>query len=500
MDEPHEIALTVDQYTVIAFFVYLVSIMVIGVLSSRFSSQGIGHYFIGDRKMNKFVVALSAVVSGRSAWIMLGFVGTAFQMGASAIWAVVGYTVVEFFLFWFYARRLRRFSETYNCITVPDFFAARFNDKGFLRILVVIVITIFMVLYVSSQFVAGGKAFASGFHLDMTTGILLTAVIVVAYTIVGGFLAVSLTDTIQAVFMLFALIGLPLVAVFTEGGWAVISEMLQNIDPALIDPYALGIGAFFGLIGIGLGSPGNPQILARYMSINDTEQLKYSAVVGTTWNVLMGVGALFTGMIARMYFGDVGSIPGEDPENAFPLLAQHYLHPILFGAVLASIFAAIMSSADSQLLVGASGIVRDIYEKHLRKDRALDQKQLVLYSRLVVFVLVVVALILGFMAEQVVFWLVLFAWGGLGASVGPASILALFWKRTTLAGVASGFITGTVVIFLWEHYQQTMAGVIGFELYELIPAFMLSASVTVVVSLLTTPPDDVDEKFKAMEK
>lgn len=501
MEEPHVLELDVNHYTVAAFFVYLITIVIIGVLSSRFSSKGIGHYFIGGRQMNKLVVALSAVVSGRSIWIMLGFVGIAFEMGASAIWAAAGYTIIEFFLFWFYARRLRRFSEQYKCITIPDFFDYRFNDKsGFLRILTVAVITLFMVIYVSSQFVGGGKAFAAGFQMSMEMGIILTAIIVAAYTILGGFLAVSLTDSVQAIFMILALVGLPIVAVFTEGGWTVISETLRQLDPSLLDPTALGLGAFLGLVGIGLGSPGNPQILARYMSISDTEQLKFSAVTGTITNVLLAVGALFTGLIARMHFGEVGALPGEDPENAFPLIAQHYLHPILFGAVLASIFAAIMSSADSQLLVGASGIVRDIYEKHIYRGQTIDQKHLVFLSRAIVLVLVIIALIMGFFAEQVVFWLVLFAWGGLGASIGPTSILALFWKRTTLPGVASGFITGTVVVFVWEHYKESLASVIGFELYELIPAFLLSMLMTVVVSLVTKPPEDTEEKFKSMKQ
>jgi sodium/proline symporter len=501
MDTPQDFEFVLSTYSIGAFIVYLVSVVLIGVWSALFSSKGLTHYFIGGRQMHKFVVALSAVVSGRSAWLLLGFTGLAFQMGASAVWAAVGYTIVEFFLFWYYAGRLRRFSEVYDCITIPDFFAARFEDKtGVLRVLVVGVIIIFMVAYVSAQFVAGGKAFASGFGLDEHTGIYLTALIVLAYTVLGGFLAVSVTDTFQGVIMLFALAGLPLIIVFTEGGWMVISQALVQLDPSLLNPFALGIGALLALLGIGLGSPGNPQILARYMSIKDAGQLRFAAITGTTWNVVMAVGALFIGMIARAHFGETASIPGEDPENVFPLLAQYYLPPVLFGIVVASIFAAIMSSADSQLLVGASGIVRDIYEKLIRKGEKLNQRYLVLISRSIVLLMVVVALLMGLAAEELVFWLVLFAWGGLGASFGPASILALFWKRTTKAGVISGIITGTAVILLWVNFSETMDYLLGFELYELIPAFFMSAIVTVVVSLFTNPPEHSDEMFKIMKK
>ncbi len=214
MEETQVISLAVDQHAVWAFVGYLVLLVGIGIYSSRFSSEGISEFFIGGRKMNRFVVALSAVVSGRSAWLLLGVTGMAYSQGASAVWSVMGYIVVELFLFLYYARRLRNFSETYNCITIPDFFAERFNDKtGMLRILLVVVFLIFMVSYVSAQFVAGGKAFASSFQIDQSMGIILSAVIILAYTVLGGFLAVSLTDMFQAIFMIFALVVLPFIAI-----------------------------------------------------------------------------------------------------------------------------------------------------------------------------------------------------------------------------------------------------------------------------------------------
>ncbi len=494
MQESKMVHIAADGYALAAFVGYLILVTAIGVYATRFSSAGIREFFVGGRKMHRFVVALSAVVSGRSAWLLLGVTGMAYKMGASAVWAVVGYIMVELFLFLFYARRLRRFSEAYDCVTLPDFFAERFADRdGRLRVLLSGIILIFMVSYVAAQFVGGGKAFAASFHLDQTTGILLTAAIVLLYTMLGGFLAVSLTDMLQAIFMILALVILPVVAILHQGGLGVVLAQLQQIDPAMIDPFALSLGAFLGFVGIGLGSPGNPHILVRYMSIADAEQLRISAVIGTIWNVVMAWGALFIGLVGRVYFPDASMLPGNDTENLYPLLAQQQLHPVLFGMVVASIFAAIMSTADSQLLVAASSVVRDVYEKVLRRDRPVPQRRLVLYSRLMVLFLVLLAIVLGLTAQDLVFWLVLFAWAGLGASLGPTSILALFWRGTTRAGIVAGLLTGTAITLVW-YYTPALKSTI----YELVPAFFIAGLVTVVVSRLTTPPENANRMMDIM--
>ncbi|MCC5941323.1 MAG: sodium/proline symporter [Balneolaceae bacterium] len=494
MDDAPVLAVEFDAYAIAAFAGYLLLLIAIGLYSTRFSSKGITEYFIGGRKMNRFVVALSAVVSGRSAWLLLGVTGMAYARGPSAVWAVVGYIVVEIFLFIYYARRLRVFTGNRNCITIPDFFAERFGDHdGRLRITIVAIFLVFMIGYISAQFVAGGKAFASGFGLEMNTGILLTALIVVAYTIVGGFLAVSLTDMFQAMFMILALVILPIVAIMNFGGLTEILQQLSAMDSAFVDPFAISVGAAIGFVGIGLGSPGNPHILARYMSIDDSEQLKFAAIIGTIWNVLMAWGAVFIGLAGRAYFPDVNMLPAGDTENLFPVLAQQHLHPVLFGVVLASIFAAIMSTADSQLLVAASSVVRDVYEKIIRKDEDIPQSLLVFYSRIVVFLLVVISLAVGYLAEDLVFWLVLFAWAGLGASIGPTSILALYWKGTTRAGIFAGLLTGTVVTFGW-YYMPGMTDII----YELIPGFLAALFATWFVSLLTEKSADTEKAFRDM--
>lgn len=494
MQETVAPAVQTSGYAVAAFIGYLVIIVGIGAYATRFSSSGVREFFVGGRKMHRFVVALSAVVSGRSAWLLLGVTGMAYSMGASAVWAVTGYTVAELFLFLFYAGRLRRFSEAYDCITLPDFYAARFGDgNGLLRTLLALIMTVFMVAYVAAQFVGGGKAFAASFGLNQTTGIIVTATIVLVYTTLGGFLAVSLTDMLQGMFMMLALVVLPIIAVLDRGGLGQVLAELTTLDPTLVDPTALAIGAAIGFLGIGLGSPGNPHIIVRYMSIRDADQLRYAAVVGTVWNVVMGWGALFVGLAGRVYFPDVAMLPAADTENLYPLLAQQHLHPILFGIVVASIFAAIMSTADSQLLVAASSVVRDVYEQVLGRGRALSQRRLVLYSRVVVVVLVVVALVLGMRATDIVFWLVLFAWAGLGAAIGPTSLLALFWRGTTRAGVIAGLLTGTAVTIVWK-----ASPVLSPLLYELIPGFFAALLVTLAVSRMTNAPANTSQLMASM--
>lgn len=494
MHEGAAVQISADPFAVGSFIVYLSIVILIGVLSARFSSGGVSEFFVGGRQMHRFVVALSAVVSGRSAWLLLGVTGMAYTMGAAAVWTVVGYITVEMFLFLFYARRIRHFTEAHDCVTLPDFFAARFGDRsGLLRSVLIVIILMFMVGYVSAQFVGGGKAFAGSFGMNQQVGVAVTALIVVLYTTLGGFLAVSLSDMLQACIMIVALVVVPTLAILDFGGLGPVLGQLQTLDVTAIDPTALSIGAAIGAVGIGLGSPGNPHIIVRYMSIADPDQLRYSAVVGTVWNVVMAWGALFIGLAGRVYFPDTALLPNADTEQLYPLLAAEHLHPVFFGVVVASIFAAIISTADSQLLVAASSLVRDLYEKIVRRGIDVPQKRLVLYSRIVVVLLVIAALVFGLLAQELVFWLVLFAWAGLGAAIGPTSILALYWRGTTRAGVIAGLLTGTAVTVIWQ-YTPVLEPIV----YELVPAFAASLVVTVVVSRLTHPPENLDALFDSM--
>ena len=494
----------VSPWTVVAFVLYLGAMVAIGIRASRFSSAGLGEFFLAGRGLSRVVVALSAVSSGRSGWLLLGFSGLAFARGASALWAAVGYTAVEFVLCRSFGRRLRRLSGARDCLTLPDALAARLGEgRGWLRLCVVAVLLLFTTPYLGAQFVAGGKTFHSVFGLPEGAGIALTATIVLAYTVLGGFLAVSLTDVVQSLFMLFALIALPLLAVADLGGWSVVWARLSELDPTLVDPLAIGAGVAIGLVGIGLGSPGSPHILVRYMSIRDPEQLRGAAWISLFWNVAMALGAAAIGLAARAQFGEAAGLPAGDRENAYPALATAHPNPFLLGIVIASIFAAIMSTADSQLLVAASAVVRDVYEKLIlrrrgerRADGALppDPRRMVLVSRLVIVALVAVALVVAWLGGGVVFWLVLFAWAGMGAAFGPVLLLSLYWRGTTRAGALAGMAAGVGVLVLWVNQPALKA-----QLYELVPAFAAAAVVTVLVSLVTRAPGDTDEVFALME-
>lgn len=484
----------------IAFGAYLILVLVIGVMSAKFSSGGVGEFFVGGRTMSRFVVALSAVVSARSAWVFLGLVGLAYTQGASAVWYVVGFIVAEMLLFFFFAPRIRKFSGKYDCITVPDFLAARFGDRaGLLRLVCVAVILLFVLPYIASQFIGGGKSLVVAFKMDANTGLMITAGVVMAYTLLGGFLAVSLTDTIQACFMIFGLVALPIIIISQEGGFA---AMLSALDPGFIDPTKIAIGALAGALGLGLGSAGNPHITARYMSIKDPSGLRFAGVLGTVWCVVMCWGAIFVGISGKAMVPDVSALPDAKADNLFPYLTELLLHPVLAGVVLAAIFAAIMSTADSQLLVAASAIVRDIYQKVLRKGADISQRALVLISRIVVLLLVVFAVIFGIRFGGGLHDLIVFAWSGPGASLGPVLLLAVFWKRMTWLGALGGILAGATTVILWVNAKFMVDGteqsLKTMYVDEIVPGFFASLITCIVLSLLTKPPDDAEAAVGAM--
>jgi len=483
-------------WTIAAFLIYLVLMVAIGIVTVRFSSSGIGAFFLGGRRMKSFVVALSAVTSGRSAWLLIGMSGLAFTRGVSAVWAVVGYILMELFLFLYAGRRLRCFTGRMDDITVPDFLESRFEDRTHaLRVIAAVPILIFMTAYLAAQFTAGGKSLATSFGLSPLQGLLLTAGIVVFYSVAGGFLAVCITDMLMGLFMIFALMILPAISILHLGGFGVLLETLQAFSPRLIDPFAISAGALIGYVGIGLGSPGNPHILNRYMSIDKPENLRKTGLIGTVWNVFMSWGAVYIGLAGRALYGDVSALPGADPENIYPLLASEHLHPFLFGLTIAAVVAAIMSTASSQLLVAGSTIVRDLYQKTLAGGRIIAQKKLVFLSRAATLIIAVIALVFGAFADKLVFYLVLFAWGGLGAAFGPTILLSLYWKKVTRAGAIAGVFTGTAVQIAW-YLTPSLKAVIA----EWVPAFFMSLAAVVAVSLATTPPAGIERLMSCMRE
>lgn len=467
----------------IALVVFLLTLLfpvLVGLLA-LLRTRNQSDFFIGGRSMNAFVVGLSAVSSGRSSWLVLGVSGMAYVSGVSAIWAIVGYTLVEAWQFIYLGRKLRQETQKMDSITLLDYFESRFNDRsGWLRIAGVIIIGIFITAYVAAQFNAGAKSLSTALDLPIVLSLAISGLLILVYMYMGGFVAVAYNDVVRAIIMLVGLVVLPVIGIIQLGGLATMNQLLHQLNPAFLDPVSLGAGVIIGFLAIGLGSPGQPHIVVRYMSIKDPLKLKYSAIFGTFWNVVLGVGAVCIGLAGRLLVPDIDALPGSDPEMIYLVLSSNYFGPVLYGLLVGGVFAAILSTADSQLLVVASTFARDLYEKVIKKKQVIDEKTRLRVGRLVLVLSGLMALVLAYSAQELVFWLVLFAWAGLGAAFGPALILSLFWKGSTRQGILAGMITGTLTTLIWWLWLKEPTGI-----YELIPAFALALLVAVIVSLFT---------------
>jgi sodium/proline symporter len=460
------------------FTVTLLLPVAVGVWAMR-RTRSQSDFFVGGRAMNRFVVALSAVSSGRSSWLVLGVSGMAYARGVGAVWAVVGYIVVELFQFVFVGRRLREESARFGSITLLDWMASRFDDRrNVLRVTAAVIVSVFLTAYVAAQLNAGGKALGAALGWPVATGVVVSALLILAYMLLGGFVAVAFNDVVRAVIMLAGLVLLPALGLLKLGGETALVRQLQALDPALVDPWSLGLGALVGFVGIGLGSPGQPHILVRYMSIDDPDRLRSSAVIGTVTNVILGWGAVHVGLVGRLLVPDLGALPNRDPEMIYLVLTGEMLGPALFGLLVGGVFAAILSTADSQLLVVGSTIGRDVWEMVLRRGRAGDERQLLRVSRVVLLVAGAAAVGLAIAAQDLVFWLVLFAWAGLGASIGSVVLLGLFWPGLERNGALAALVTGAVVTIVWRLWLKAPTGI-----YELIPALGLALVAGVVTSL-----------------
>ena len=471
-----------DPLALAIFAVTLFLPVLVGLVAMR-RTRDQSDFFVGGRAMGRLVVALSAVSSGRSSWLILGVSGLAYTMGVSALWAVVGYTLVELIQFLTIGPRLRRATERYGSITVLDYLESRFEDsRHVLRLVGAAVIASFTTAYVAAQLNAGAKTLESALGLPLVTCLVISAAVILVYMVLGGYVAVAYNDVVRAAIMLFGLLVLPAVVLADAGGPAAVHATLVAFDPTLLDWRALGFGTFLGLVGIGLGSPGQPHILVRYMSIDDPRHLRGAALVGTAWNVVLGLGAVSIGVLGRALVPAADALPGADPELIYLVLSSEHFGPLLYGLLVGGVFAAILSTADSQLLVVASTVVRDLWEKTLGRVDPGDEAGKLKLSRAVVLLAGVAALLLAYFAQDLVFWLVLFAWGGLGAALGPALIFALYWRGTTRAGVVAGMIVGTLVTIVWRLWLKEPTGI-----YELIPAFFGAAATIVLVSLAKRP-------------
>jgi sodium/proline symporter len=465
----------------LAFTVFLLTLLLpIGIgLLAMLKTKNQSDFFIGGRVMNKIVVALSAVSSGRSSWLVLGLSGMAYTLGTGAVWAIVGYITVEAFQFVYLGKKLRDETQAMDSITLLDYFDSRFGDsKNLIRIIGAIIIGLFMTAYVAAQFNAGAKTLSTALDVSLEMSLVISGLLILVYMVLGGYIAVAYNDVVRAVIMLIGLVVLPVIGIISLGGIKILSDILYNLHPGMIDPFSLNAGVIIGFVGIGLGSPGQPHIVVRYMSIDQSKNLTYSAIVGTVWNIVLGIGAVCIGLVGRAAFPEINALPDSDPEMIYLLLSSKYFGTVFYGLLVGGIFAAILSTADSQLLVVASTFVRDIYEKVLFKKKVIEEVDKLKLSRIVVILSGIVAIILAYIAQDLVFWLVLFAWGGLGASFGPALILSLYWKQTTKAGIVAGMTIGTLITIVWKLWLKQPTGI-----YELIPAFFGAVLVILLVSL-----------------
>ncbi len=439
----------------ITFALYLIGLLGVGFWASKKSSKDMDAYFLGSRELGSFVVALSAVVSGRSSWLILGVSGAAFLKGLSAVWVLPGYILAELLMFVFIAPRIRRYTERRDCITLPDYFEVRFHDKKhYLRVVAVVMILLFFTAYIGAQLTAGTKTFQAAFGLNAFDGTALITVIIAIYTVTGGFLAVSINDAIQACLMLVGLVVMPIVGIIKLGGMAALVNKLMATSP---DYPLLAIGASVAIVkglAIGTGSFGQPHIIARYMSIADAKQLRVSALVGTVWNVLMGWGAIWVGLVGRAMYGTVTVLPLQDKETLFIKLAADTFPPVIVGLLVSAVVAAILSTVDSQLLVAASGAARDIYNKLTEDGQRATAKELVWASRFFVLAILFAAFLVGVYAKQTqnaafkdVFSFVLQAWYGLGCAFGPIILLSLFWRRSSFEGALACMLFGPAAVF-----------------------------------------------------
>ena len=491
---------------IISLIGYFVLMMAIGVYAYRKSTSDVSEYMLGGRQLHPAVGALSAGASDMSGWMLMGLPGAIYLSGFSAVWIAVGLTVGAYFNYRLVAPRLRVYTELADdAITIPDFFEKRFHDSSrSLRVISSAVIVIFFTLYTSSGVVAGGKLFEASFGLSYQLGLFLTAGVVVAYTLFGGFLAVSLTDFVQGCIMFIALIMVPLVALTEMGGFAAVSLSVNNVDSTLLS-WTTGV-TVLGLVSSlswGLGYFGQPHIIVRFMAIRSVRDMPVARRIGMSWMTVAVVGAVATGIVGLGFVSSTDAIL-EDPETVFIYLSQVLFHPLIGGFLLAAILAAIMSTISSQLLVSSSSLTEDFYKTFVR--RAASQKELVLVGRLSVLAVSVVAIMLAFDRSSSILSLVSNAWAGFGAAFGPIILLGLFWKRFNRQGALAGMISGAVVVLFWIYAPIEIGGQsLSDLLYEIVPGFIVASIAAIVVTLLTEHPssaisDRHEEMTQALEE
>lgn len=487
--------------SLISLAVYFIGMLAIGVYAWRKSTSDVSGYMLGGRQLGPGTTALSAGASDMSGWLMMGLPGAMYATGLASGWIGVGLLAGAWINWIVVAPRLRVYTaRARDAITIPDFLDKRFDDKSrLLRIISALVIVVFFTIYTSSGMVAGGKLFETSFGLDYGLGLWITAGVVLAYTLIGGFLAVSLTDVVQGLIMFVALLLVPIIAMTHSGGPGGVIETVRSVDPELLNVFR-----DFSLIGVisalawGLGYFGQPHIIVRFMAIRSLKDIPTARAIGMSWMGLCLLGALGTGLAGLAYATRTG-LSVSDPETIFIILADVLFDPLVTGFLLAAILAAIMSTISSQLLVASSSLTEDFYAVFLRRNAG--DKERVMVGRLTVLAVAVAAIVLAYAPDSNVLGLVAQAWAGFGAAFGPLIILALTWKRMTRNGALAGMVVGALTVLFWIYAPvlpngQTLSSVI----YEMVPGFVLSLLAIVVVSRMGRAPDaDVVRTFDEVQ-
>ena len=494
--------------TLISLGLYFFVMLAIGLYGYKTSTDDVSGYMLGGRKLGPGVTALSAGASDMSGWMLMGVPGAMYLSGVSSSWIAIGLLIGAYINYIIVAPRLRIYTEIANdSITLPDFFENRFADKTrLLRIVSSLVIVVFFTLYTSSGVVGGGKLFESSFGLSYELGLYVTAGVVVAYTLFGGFLAVSITDFVQGCIMFISLVLVPVVALDHLGGISSVVTQVNNISPNFSDMFidaktgqALTVLGIISLLSWGLGYFGQPHIIVRFMAIRSVKDIKTARRIGISWMLITLLGAVMTGLVGIAYVANT-KMTLSDPETIFIVFSQFLFHPLISGFLLAAILAAIMSTISSQLLVTSSSLTEDFYKAFVKRDAS--QRELVLVGRLSVLAVALVAIMLAYDRESSILTLVSNAWAGFGAAFGPLVVLSLYWKRMTFAGALAGILTGALTVLFWIYAPVLADGAtLSSLVYEILPGAIISTISIVVVSKLTpAPTDDITALFSKMRQ
>ncbi|CCG87569.1 sodium/proline symporter PutP [Erwinia piriflorinigrans] len=488
--------MTLSTPMMVTFCIYILGMVLIGFIAYR-STKNFDDYILGGRSLGSVVTALSAGASDMSGWLLMGLPGAIFLSGISESWIAIGLTLGAYLNWKIVAGRLRVQTEHHdNALTLPDFFSSRFEDSSkVLRVISALVILVFFTIYCASGVVAGARLFESTFGMSYETALWAGAAATIIYTFVGGFLAVSWTDTVQASLMIFALILTPVMVIVAVGGLGdamqvIASKSTQNMDMLK----NLNFVAIVSLLGWGLGYFGQPHILARFMAADSHRSIRTARRIGMIWMILCLVGAVAVGFFGIAYFDNHPEHAGEVSKNGeriFIELTRILFNPWIAGVLLSAILAAVMSTLSCQLLVCSSALTEDLYKNFLRKGAS--QRELVWVGRLMVLLVAAIAIMLASNPENRVLGLVSYAWAGFGAAFGPVVLFSLIWRRMTRNGALAGMIIGAATVLIWKQYGWL-------DLYEIIPGFLFASIGIVLFSLADKAPSAAaQQRFAAAE-